>query len=116
MTTPAGTGGESISYYRSRPRRRSTLSLTIRTALLAGLASLVIAAGLALQMAVGADPALRAGAQGDGADSQRKIVRTSVVRRVVGSGGGSGTVTASPPSVSSAPVVSSPAPVTSSTS
>lgn len=112
MTTPAGTGGESISYYRSRPRRRSTLSLTIRTALLAGLASLVIAAGLALQMAAGADPALKAGAQG--ADSQRKIVRTTVVRRVVGSDGGSGT--ASAPPISSAPVVSSPAPVTSSTS
>jgi hypothetical protein len=114
MTTPAGTGGESISYYRSRPRRRSTLSLTIRTALLAGLASVVIAAGLALQMAVGADPALKAGAQG--ADSQRKIVRTTVVRRVAGLGEGSGTGAASAPPISSAPVVSSPAPVTSSTS
>ncbi|MGZ5323385.1 MAG: hypothetical protein ACXWZ3_04810 [Solirubrobacterales bacterium] len=81
-------------------RKPSTLGLTLRVAVVSGVATLVLLAGLAWQMVSGADPALTASqpaAQG---------AATSAA-----SGG-----TAAATTASAAPVVSAPAPVTSSTS
>jgi len=86
----------------------------VRTGLAALAASALIAAGLAWQMASGGDPALGAGAQ-SGEQDKRRVVQTTVIRRVgdpTAPATGSSSGSASP----SAPVISAPAPVTSSTS
>ena len=87
-------------------RKPSTLGLTLRVAVVSGVATLVLLAGLVWQMVSGADPALtpsQPAAQG---------AATSAA-----SGGTVATTTASTAgTAAAAPVVSAPAPVTSSTS
>lgn len=80
--------------------------------MLAVAVSLLLAGALSWAMARGADPALRPKAIAAASTApQRRIVKTVVIKRVVGSS----TSTASGPSASvvSAPVASAPAPVTS---
>jgi hypothetical protein len=103
----------------SRPRvvkRTSTRKLTGGIAALAAAASLMLGAGLSLEMSRGADPALWA--KGGSASAQRvgprRIVKTVVVRRVIASDT-SGSAAPSATAGSTAPTVA-PAPVTSSTS
>jgi hypothetical protein len=82
VSTPAPGGMEShTTYYRSRRPRRSTRALTVRTAVVSGVATLLIGTGLAWQMAQGADPALAPKAQAD-APAEQRVVRTVVIRRV----------------------------------
>jgi hypothetical protein len=99
-----------------RIKRTSTRRLTGRIAVLAAVASLMLGAGLSLEMSRGADPAL--GAKGVSASTlpaaPRRIVKTVVVKRVVHSpASGSGT---SNTTATSTPSVAAPAPATSSTS
>lgn len=99
-----------VTIHRTRRRGPSTMSLTVRTALLSAVLSLLIVAGLAWQMAVGGDPAI--GPAAATADSRTAAPASS------GSAGSSPALAAAPvvSSPAPAPVVSSPAPVTSSTS
>ena len=86
-------------------RKPSTLRLTLRVAVVSGLATLVLLAGLVWQMVSGADPALTASQPAQGAATS------------AASGGTAATTTASTAgTAATAPVVSAPAPVTSSTS
>ena len=102
MTERATGAVDNTTYYR-RPPRLSTRALTVRTAVLSGAAALLVSAGLAWQMALGADPQLG----GQAAAEQRpRVVQTTVVKRVVGAPSG----TASSPASASTPVASAPAP------
>jgi hypothetical protein len=103
---------DDTTYYRRRPRL-STRALTLRTVVLSSAAAHQVSAGLALQMALGADPPLG----GQAATEQRpRVVKTTVVKRVVGSSSSTAGAPAGSSTVSSAPAVSAPAPVTTSTS
>lgn len=108
------TRGADTTYYRRR-QRPSTFALTVRTAALAGAAALVLAVGLAWQMARGADPALGGGGEA-AAPQPKKIVKTLVVRRVQTAPSTSSISSAGGSSVTAAPVAPAPAPVTTSTS
>jgi len=112
---------DETTYYRRHRPKRSTLALTVRTALLAGIATLAVSAGLALQMALGNDPALGGGGSTQAADTKRPtIVKTTVVKRVVPSSSGTGSSSSSGSyssgSSSYTAPAPAPAPVTSSTS
>ncbi|MGZ5323970.1 MAG: hypothetical protein ACXWZ3_08025 [Solirubrobacterales bacterium] len=110
MTERATGAVDHTTYYR-RPPRLSTRALTVRTVVLSSAAALLVSAGLAWQMALGADPQLG----GETAAEQRpRVVQTTVVKRVVGSSSGSSPASAST-SVAPAPAPA-PAPVSSGSS
>lgn len=109
--------GADTTYYRRRPKL-STMALTLRTAALAGAAALILAAGLAWQMARGADPALGGGSAPAAASPAPRVVKTIIVKRIPAPSAGTGTSSGAPASTSySAPAAApAPAPVTSSAS
>lgn len=105
-----------------RPRKPTTLGLTLRVALVSGIASAVLLAGLVWQMLAGADPAMQP-AQASGSSGSASA--TTALSVDGGSSGSSGNgISRSVPAPTSvpapasvpAPIVSAPAPVTSSTS
>lgn len=98
-----------------RPRKPTTLGLTLRVALVSGIASAVLLAGLVWQMMAGADPAIQP-AQTSGPSGSASA--TTALSVDGGSSGSSanGTSRSVPAPSAPAPVVSAPAPVTSSTS
>lgn len=110
MTERATGAVDNTTYYR-RPPRLSTRALTVRTVVLSSAAALLVSAGLAWQMALGADPQL--GGQ-TAAEQRPRVVQTTVVKRVVGSSSGSSPASAST-SVAPAPAPA-PAPVSSGSS
>lgn len=102
---------DDTAYYRRRPRL-STRALTLRTVVLSSAAALLVSAGLAWQMALGADP--RLGGQTT-AEQRPRVVKTTVVKRVVGSPSAPSASTGSS-MASSVPAASAPAPVMTSSS
>ena len=110
----------------TEPRRPSTLGVTFTVAMAAVAVTLLILGGLWLQMAAGGDPALGSGsavASAEPAAPPKRIVKTTVIRRVVPRADGtpvpsatpSTTTTASAPAPSPAPAPA-PAPVQTATS
>jgi hypothetical protein len=93
---------------RAARRRPSTTNLTIRVGALSAAATLVIGAGLAVQMANGADPALGPKAQVQAASSTASTASTTSTGSTIGDSSSSSDESSS----SLAPAVSQPTPVT----